>query len=74
MTAPFGTICTTALHSSPFLGYVFFCIMYFCIKVKHYNLPSDPKIQEGDGLWGGGVCVEEWPSTKGERLESVYIL
>lgn len=67
MTAPFGTICTTALHSSPFLGYVFFCIMYFCIKVKHYNLPSDPKIQEGDGLWGGGGMCRGMAKYQGRK-------
>lgn len=71
MTVPFGAICATALHRSPFPGY-FSALLYFCIKVKHYNLPYDPKIQECDrGLGEGeqGEAVEEWQSTMEERLE-----
>lgn len=47
------------------------------MKVKHCNLPYDPKIQEGDGGLRVGVCVcRGVASTKGERLERkcVYVI
>lgn len=52
----------------PLLGIYFSALMYFCIQVKHCNLPYDAKIHEcGGGLHVGGY--KRVASTMGERLE-----
>lgn len=75
MTAPLEDICATALHPSPFQGYIFFCINVLLYNVKHCNYPMNQRFKNMMRVcmcgWGG---VKEWQISWEKGLKvSLYI-